>query len=243
MRPKKAASPAKAHSPARAKGKLMFAKESPKKSSPKSRKATYVLKAIGFGNGMPLELYFYEHGTKDGYVWPYRQICDTDEASNATLEDAGFRAYYYRRVSLELNARMLSPADGFPKIAMVRYVPDMVPSSPESRREGLNLLKAFFMDPDNTNFPPPDIATIDITNEHDLQSVDTFIMADDVLEIMRKMFDDEFLNDGFYEDNLELARTFFASPTPPADAIRYLGYPSPEPNFANNANNDAQEHE
>jgi hypothetical protein len=54
-------------------------------------------------------------------------------------------------------------ADGYSRWWMIRY-PKENESTPETRKEGLHVIKIFFMSKKGTNFPPNDIKLVDDTD-------------------------------------------------------------------------------
>ena len=114
------------------------------------------------------EAYIYSRSPgNDGYTYSYKQYCqNVQRYHNQHLLDAGFVRYYYRRVPQSNNVNMENEERGYWHGIIVRYPPSGV-TTEESRREGLAILRQYFMDPRNTNYPPSRIDMEDITRPPD----------------------------------------------------------------------------
>ena len=221
-----------------------------KKIGPQSSKqnkqkisSTYVLKVQGFGNDLPYEMYMYTQGEKDAYANHYRQFVNQEMECEA-LTQAGFFAYFNRRSSVTTNVEMRTE-EGYPRIVIMRQIPDSSASTSSTRTEGLEILRAFFTNPSYSTYPPRDITVIDVTNNEAPESMDHFIMNEDILSMMRELLDDDVLDENFYQNHAGIARAFFSGPAIPQDCFSY-GYPPTAPEGrAHNPNfqypNDNQE--
>ena len=165
-----------------------------------------------------------------GYTIPFRRCMeaeDDDEAVIPTLTGAGFFAAAFQRQSIFVNDRKTG-SDNWPRYWMIREVPGGNPSSVETRREGMEFLKAFFIDPRNTRYPPKSIECMDHTSERP-SAMQHFFIDRDILRILARVVDEEFHNPMFYRSFPNHAAVAFPGPTFPADAVMALGFGNPNP--------------
>jgi hypothetical protein len=76
---------------------------------------------------------------------------------------------------------------------MIWYPPENE-STPDTRKEGLGVIKIFFMSKKETDFPPHDIKLVDDTDGDFPAILDLFFMDDDIEEILQtslKFFENE----------------------------------------------------
>jgi hypothetical protein len=213
-------SPIKRNSPGRKKGgttslKSTLAKKNAKKAEP-------TLLCYGTAPEIGKELYCYTvNDNNDGYTNPFRKY-----ASGATvvpsLENAGFVSIKFRKVPGSNNL-IMHDDKGYWRSVMIRNPPDGV-STAETRATGLKVLKAFFMDPTTTTYPPKDIVMSDQTNPGELHPMDNFLQDHDIIEIVEDSFEKDDLNEEFYTNFPTLALSIFGGPYYPEFA-RNLGYP------------------
>jgi hypothetical protein len=151
-------------------------------------KENYCLKVFTCGDSFSyFEAYLYEHGpNNDGFTQPLRELC-SGVIQNERLSEMGFSEIKHRRVTGSKNLYSLG-RKGYKREIMIRYLGNNK-STPESRREGLQALKEFLLNPVYTKFPPKGIDMEDITNE-DLIPLDQHFM-DDTVEYFMKIYLDQ----------------------------------------------------
>lgn len=200
------------------------------KRSPKlSKKILFKIQVWGFPS-LPFELYSFSKAlNKDSYLYGYKTYIDSDGDPSLTpitiLDDNGFNAYYPRRISINQN-KVLKGDDSWTRYMIARNIPDYNVTTEQTRQTGLKALQSYFMDPNYSKFPPESIVLVDETNQQNVQSMDNFLLNDDILTVMRDLIDGSLLNRNFYTDMNNLARAFFSG-NPPIDAIVNYGFPNP----------------
>lgn len=150
------------------------------------------LLCYSFGDEFSLEAYlFVKDDYTDAFMNGYLKYANL-KLTVDTLAEAGFINMVDRRVPHSKqdkedpkSSTMKSPGSPYPRRVIMRYVPDGT-STPESRTEGLAILKTFLMSPNNTEFPPQDIMTIDCTNEASPESLDTFFLDAEIIAIVKQ---------------------------------------------------------
>lgn len=159
----------------------------------------------------------------EGYSWPLRKIIE-NQVDDPMAEDIGFFASLFQRESISKNQR-LQGNDNWPRYWMLRMVPGDNPSTPESRAEGANLLKRYFMDTNNTQYPPKDIDIVDDTHS-DPKCMQHYLLDDDIMRVLQHAIDEEFFNADFAKTYPEMALMAFSGPSFPNDSIIQLGFDS-----------------
>jgi hypothetical protein len=100
--------------------------------------------------------------SKAGFINNYRKW-SKGEIQFEDLTEANFIGLKIRRNN-EINGNeTLSGSDGYSRWWMIRYPPENE-STPDTRKEGLRVVKNFFMSKKGTNFPPRDIKLVDDTD-------------------------------------------------------------------------------
>jgi hypothetical protein len=210
-------------SPRKKIGKIPTRKDNVKANGPKDP----VLKCYGFPFDLPIEAYLFckdVFDTHDGFLNGFKLFLDGKLDCDA-LTEANFTAYKGRRVPHSAtNEIMLNGTTKYWRVVMLRYVPERI-STPETRAHGLQVLKTFLNSTQNTNFPVPNIITMDNTKEEDPDSLDTFFLDNDIEDIIREAFEEDDLNQDFYATYPILAEKLWSGPPYPEYA-RSLGYPS-----------------
>ena len=118
----------------------------------------------------------------------------------------------------------LNGSDGYVRWWMTRYPPENE-STPETRQEGLRVLKTFFMSNKATKWPEDDINVHDATP--DVPAVlEKFFVDDDIEEIVKTSFHVSEMNDDFYEKYTSVAKTLYLEKDPSHFAKSVLGFPS-----------------
>ena len=162
------------------------------------------------------------NGSKnEAYSLPLRKIIE-NETPDPMADDVGFFACLYQRESISNNQRVQGK-DGWPRYWLLRMVPGDNPSTPESRSEGANALKRYFMDPSNSQYPPKEIDIVDDT-EVDPKSMQHYLLDDDIMRVLKNAIDDEFYNPDFAKDFPEMAVMAFSGPDFPEESIADLGF-------------------
>jgi hypothetical protein len=167
------------------------------------------------------EVVLYTSGQGDGFLHNYKKYCEGTHAC-AALEAANFTGCMNRRVPGSADTIMLNPK-GYWRMLIVRHPFEGV-STPETRAEGLAVLKTCFLTTEFSRFPPDEIETIDATNVDDPHALDQFLQDHDIVNIIKEQIDEEVLNDKFYEAYTECARRLWSGNFYPAYA-RGLGFP------------------
>jgi hypothetical protein len=212
------ASPAKAASPARRKGKQVSLKE--KLSKQTANNAT-TLTAYGVHPILGTEIYLFTVGQNDGFLKIFGDYTKGTMACSS-LEKGNFTSLFNRRVPVSDNTIMLGQK-GFWRKVIVRHPVDGI-STPETRAEGLAILKKCFLTTDFTKFPPQDIETMDATDVDNPKALDMFLLDNDIVDIIKEQIDMDDLNDDFYTDYYDCAKLIWSGTNYPAFALS-LGFP------------------
>jgi hypothetical protein len=212
------ASPAKAASPARRKGKQISLKD---KLTKKSANAPTIT-AYGTHEIFGTDLYLFTNGPNDdGFLKLFGDYCKGTLAC-AALEKQNFTSLLNRRVPGSDNTIMLGKK-GFWRKVIVRHPKDGL-STPENRAEGLAVLKKCFLTTAFSKFPPADIETFDATDEDNPKALDMFLQDHDIVEIIKEQLDEADLNREFYDKYTDCANLIWSGKDYPAFALS-LGFP------------------
>ena len=140
-----------------------------------------------------------------------------------SLTDANFSELKIQRDNDIEGNEPLKDAEGYSRVWMVRYPPENESTS-QTRKEGLRVLKSFFMSSIATDYPPKEIKIIDDTR--DVPAIlDRFFLDSDIEEIMRSSFDVTEFEESFFENYTEVARTIYSEKKPSEFARFQLGFP------------------
>ena len=161
--------------------------------------------------------------SNEAYSLPLRKIIE-DEIEHPMADDVGFFACLYQRESISKNQRKQGH-DNWPRYWMLRMVPGDNPSTPESRQEGANVLKRYFMDTNNTKYPPKDIDIIDDTHS-DPNPMQYYLLDDDIMRVLQHAIDDDFFNTDFAKNYPDMALMAFTGPIFPDECVVKLGFNS-----------------
>jgi hypothetical protein len=220
--------------PATAKGS---AKKPPKKAacaSPPKRTAyvpgiavptvsTYpLLTCFSFHEDIQYEAYIYaKDAQNDMFLNSYRKASTKQELTQ-DLQDAGFVAYQRRRLpGTSTNEVMKQQKDPmFDRIIILRAVESA--STAETRKDGLRVLKAHFMNKANTDYPPKNINTVDNLTP---SALDDFFLDEFIEKLIKEMYDDDVLTNEFYSTYTDFAKMLWKGNHVSAFA-RSLGFPS-----------------
>jgi hypothetical protein len=188
------------------------------------------LLCYGFGEQFSLEAYlFVKDENNDSFTNGFTKYASKKEIVVPALESAGFVRICNRRIphcKQDKDHSFLKNTDGgFPRKVMIRLIPNKEDpiSTPETRAEGLQVLKAFLMSDQNTAYPPDDILTYDCTNEADPDSLDTFFLDDEIIAIVKQDVEDH-QQSTIYSDFPDFARKIWSGNNYPEKAKQF-GFP------------------
>jgi hypothetical protein len=190
----------------------------------KKQKPVPLIRVLGFQDPLSIELYEYTlTENKPGFINNFRKW-SRGELENDSLTETNFIGLKMQRDFALTGNEYLKYDDGYARYWMIRYPPQNV-STPETRSEGLRVLKSFFMSTQATNYPPGIIEISDMTT--DIPAVlEKYFLDDDIEEILKASFDLEELEESFYERYTELAQTIYLEKEPSEYAQAILGFPS-----------------
>ena len=152
---------------------------------------------------------------------------EDENESIPALVEAGFFAAIYQRVNIHINARQ-NGNDNWPRYWMVREVPGGTISTAESRREGMQILKSFFMDSRFTKYPPQSIEISDQTLPQPMP-MQHYFLDRDIIRVLEHVVDPEVFNSNFFRNFPECAALAFPGPIFPNEAVTALGFGTPNP--------------
>jgi hypothetical protein len=182
------------------------------------------ISVVGFDDSVALEVYDYTVGdNKAGYIHNFRKW-SKGEIEYEELTEANFIGLKAQRNNEIDGNERLKGSDGYLRWWMIRYPPDNK-STPETRQEGLRVLKNFFTSSKATNWPEGDINVQDATPDVP-PILEKFFLDDDIEEIVKASFHDSEMNDDFYEKYTSVAKTFYLEKDPSHFAKSVLGFPS-----------------
>jgi len=193
----------------------------------KKEKPNPTISVLGFQDPFYTEIYEYAlTDSKPGFLNNFRKW-SRGEIENDSLTEANFIGMKMQRNFALAGNEHLLYEDGYPRFWMIRYPPGNV-STAETRREGLRVLKTFFMSAQGTAYPPPNINIVDLTTEVPVV-FEKYFLDDDVEEILKISSDLEELCDTFYDRYTALAESIYLNKEPSAYAQTILGFPSLTP--------------
>lgn len=211
--------PLKAASPGRRKGKPVSLKEKLLNSS----KAVPTLEVYAMHHVTNLELYLFQVGKgRDGFLYGFKDYSEGKKIC-APLEDANFTGLWNRRDIDSVNDIMKDDKGYFRKV-IVRH-PAEGSSTPETRAEGLRVLKEVLLTKVLSEYPPETIDTFDATREEDPHAMDLFLQDKDIIDVVKKQIDEEDLNTSFYVNFTDCAKKLWSGNNVPAFAREQLGFP------------------
>lgn len=100
--------------------------------------------------------------------------------------------------------------NGFWRKVMVGRLPEGDKTTPETRARGLAVLKAAFQDGDFTLYPPPDIETVDDTDEENPRALNMFLKDNDIVNLINQTIQDSDLNSEFYNKYTDCANRLWS---------------------------------
>ena len=182
------------------------------------------ISVVGFDDSVGLEVYDYTVGdNKPGYIHNFR-LWSKGEIDYEELTEANFIGLKAQRNNEIDGNEGLKGSDGYSRWWMIRY-PSGGQSTPETRQEGLRVLKTFFMSSKGTKWPEDDISVHDATPDVPVV-LEKFFLDDDIEEIVKTSFHVSEMNDDFYEKYTSVAKTFYLEKDPSHFAKSVLGFPS-----------------
>lgn len=200
-------------------------KKTPNMREKLSQKKEATIRVVGFEDPIALEVYDYTLSeSKAGFIHNYRKW-SKGEIQFEDLTEANFTGLKIRRNNEIDGNETLSGADGYSRWWMIRY-PKENESTPETRKEGLRVIKNFFMSKKGTDFPPNDIKLVDDTDGDVPAVLENFFMDDDIEEILQTSFEFSEMNDDFYGKYTTFAKKIYSKQDPSHFAKSILGFPS-----------------
>jgi hypothetical protein len=210
----KPASPKKAASPPSMREKLKHKKEKP----------VPTIRVHGFFEPFAVEAYEYTlTDIKPGFVHKYR-LWAKGELEVEELTEANFVGVKMQRDNAINGNEVRKDSDGYSRVWMIRY-PTENQTTAATRRDGLRILKSFFMSKTATDYPPKEIKVFDETSKVP-DVLETFFLDEDIEEIVKASFDPDELDDDFYTKYGDLSQTIYLNKEPSDFARHMLGFPS-----------------
>ena len=185
-------------------------------------KPVQALLVLGFLEPLAVEAYEYTlMATKPGFVNNFR-VWSRGELEVDALTVANCIGLKNKCDNKNGENEPILDADGYPRVWMIRYPPENE-STPETRKEGLRVLKSFFMSKVGTKYPPTVIKVVGDTG--DVPAVlEKFFLDDDIDEIIKASFDFTEMDDDFYGKYMQFARTIYSEKEPSDFAKMELGF-------------------
>ena len=192
--------PSKADSPGQRKKK-----GEPKKGNTKANGQTFALKVAAFHPILSMEACLHERSDdEDGFLNDIREFTE-DKQDVPILEELGIARVVPRRIPNAHGDIVVGGKKGFWRNVIIRCL-DEEPPTPESRQEGLEKLRLFFLDPKHAKCPPPSINAADLANEGEPASLGHCFVDEDIKAIVEEDIQEEALVSTFFQKHPELAR-------------------------------------
>ena len=190
----------------------------------KKQKSVPTLRVYGFEDPFCVEAYEYTlSDTKPGFINKYR-LWAKGELEVEALTAANFNNTKVQRDKSKLWNEPLLDGEGYSRVWLVRYPPGGE-STEDTRKEGLGILKTFFMSKIATDYPPKSIHLADETT--DVPNVlDKFFLDSDIEEILKVSFEITELEEEFYDTYPVAASMIYSENEPSVYAKEHLGFPS-----------------
>ncbi len=193
----------------------------------KKEKPTPTIRVHSFKEPMVVEAYGYTlTATKCGFLNKYR-LWTKGELEVDELTKANFGNMKNQRDKDDPGNESVKNDDGYSRIWMIRYPPENE-STVATRKEGLRVLKAFFMSKKATDYPPASIKVVDCTDVDNYPVLESFFLDDDIEEIVKASLDTTAVDVDFYEKFTAVAESIYLEKEPSAFAKDELGFPSLE---------------
>jgi hypothetical protein len=147
------------------------------------QKKEATIHVVGFEDPIALEVYDYTlTESKAGFIYNY-QKWSKGEIQFENFTEANFIGLKIRRNN-EINGnKIFLGSDGYSRWWMIWYPPENE-STPDTRKEGLRVIKIFFITKKGTDFPPRDFKLVDETDGDVPAVLELFFMDDDIEEIL-----------------------------------------------------------
>ena len=190
----------------------------------KKPKAFPTIRVLGFKNPYSFEIYEYSiTDGKQGFINNYRKW-SRGELEVAALTNANFVGMKMHRDNRKTGNVGLNDETGFARMWLIRYPPEKESTS-DTRKEGLQVLKDFFMSKLGTDYPPPDINLVDDTSDV-TEVLESLFLDEDIEQIVTSSFDKDELDEEFYEKFTVFAKSIYSDREPSEFAKSELGFPS-----------------
>ena len=184
------------------------------------------LRVYGFGPEFSFEMYIIEKDSEnDEYlkgISDYIESPPDTNSKHSLIDECNFYKKAYRRIPKSANEHLCGTKKGYWRSVILRY-PKENESTPQTRQDGLNALSSFLKDSRFSKYPINNIITVDMTDEDNLPSLDTFLMDDDIKNVMEQDIDEEELNKEFVSKYPEFAKRIYAGNNY-SDWARTLGF-------------------
>jgi len=191
----------------------------------KKEKPIPTIRVHAFKDPVVVEAYGYTlTTTKCGFLNKYR-LWTKGELEVDELTEANFGELKNQRDNDVPGNESVKNDEGYSRVWMIRYPPENV-SNMTTRKEGLRVLKQFFMSKKATDYPPVTIRVVDCTDVDNYPVLESFFLDDDIEEIVRASLDVTAVEDDFYEKFTEVAKTIYSEKEPSDFAKIELGFPS-----------------
>ena len=191
----------------------------------KKDKPNPTISVHAFKDPVVVEAYEYNiSATKCGFLNKYR-LWTKGELEVDELTEANFGEMKSKRDNDIQGNESLKNDAGYSRVWMIRYPPENE-STESTRKEGLRVLRLFFMSKTATDFPPASIRVVDCTDVDDYPVLESFFLDDDIEEILKASLDITDLEEDFYEKFTAVAKTIYLEKEPSAFAKNELGFPS-----------------
>ena len=193
-----------------------------KKSRKRNPPGWYIRSVFLAGN---IELIFITQSnyTNDAYFQPL--VIAIRDGTHNEIENLNVLGAFVMHEGLSNNSVLYSPRSGYPRKAFVRILEEDE-TTPEKRKEGLQIIKRFLEHPDNnrysTNVFIPDNWDITPAPPADLRKLDYYLEYDETVKVIRALFDG--VDHHWAVDNPISANAFFTAGHIPYQAHSELGF-------------------
>jgi hypothetical protein len=170
------------------------------------QKPVPLIHVLGFQNSLYIEVYKYTLSeNKPGFINTCRKWSRGKEVCDELMEANFIGLKMQPNFALDGN-EYLTYDDGFARFWMTRYPLDNE-SMADKRKEGLCVLKKFFMSTQATNHPPRNIKVLDVTQEAPAV-MEKHFLHDNIEVILKAVLDREELKEDFMRSILNLQTLF-----------------------------------
>jgi hypothetical protein len=194
-------------------------------SQKKGKQSKYpTVTVYAFRPELGIEGYTYtKDDQNDAFCNNYKKYTE-GEIEHKALAEARFTGFMTRRRTPTDNDALENSGDGYWRHVMLRYVPGSV-STPETRKEGLKVLSAFYGSKIGASYPPKEIVTCNgSTCDTHYFSLDSFFQDDDIKEIIETVFDPDELVPKFFKRYPDIAAKLWSGEPYPVWARDTLGF-------------------